>query len=553
MDLFTLKPQLQPDTLLVGKKAKYRINKYISGGQAGETYLAATVDCGNPSRELHDGISVIVKYPRIHGSLTASEITERLARLNYLFTIEEATLGRLAGAQCVAQLLDSGNHSYIHRGQQVCPIFLVQQFIDGYPLSRWASSLKNSDEFSGIPDPAIFFTMARNLALALRDIHRRLVIHGDIWPENILVTSDGVPILIDFGQALFREAVTDPSQIPGRNTRYQAPESVRSVGGDIYSAGGVLFFLATGKDPIASSRDNDGLKAEISRCLQQCNPDLYTANCGVVDIIARCLRYGNIGRTRNAQSLLEDLDAFTEPPTARGLLEDASGLADAAGRLDASSRPLFKWMAGFQLREVSALLADLTQGVYDLAGEHDELVAALTQYVNFLEPGDEYLTVTVPQFWWPQNVGINGRFVAITKVAALRGAIIRRIFAVNEDDLATDMWFPKILEAQMKAVNEVSTYQTSGRYEAHILAVDIETRRRMTSDGSHFGLLLKGDDAVAIYPRYREDGLLVGIQFRSGRAMAQTLREEFELFEGRAVILREYYDAWVQKYHEQQI
>ncbi len=551
MDPFTVNPQLQPDTLLVGKKAQYRIEKYISGGQAGETYSAMTVGCGSPSQDLQDGIGVIVKYPRIHSSLTASEITERLARLNYLFNIEEATLGRLAGAQCVAQLLDSGNHSYIHRGLQVCPIFLVQQYIHGLPLSSWAK--KNTDDFRGIPDPVRFLAMARSLALALRDIHRRLVIHGDIWPENILVTSDGVPILIDFGQALFGEAIIDPSQIPGRNIRYQAPEGVRSFGGDMYSVGGVLFFLATGMDPLAPSRDNDALKAEISRCLQEFNPDLYTANCGVVDIIARCLRYSNIGRTRNALCLLEDLDGFTELPRARGLLEDVSDLADAAGRLETSSRPLFKWMAGFRLREVSALLTELTQGIYDLYGEHDELVSALTQYVNFLEPGDEYLTVTVPQFWWPQNVGINGRFVAITKVAALRGATIRRIFAVNENDLATDIWLPQILQAQMKAVNEVSNYPTSGRYEAHVLAVDVETRRRMTSDGSHFGLLLKGDDAVAIYPRYREDGLLVGIQFRSGRAMAQTLREDFERFETRATILREYYDAWIKKYHEQQI
>jgi hypothetical protein len=535
-------PQLSTGTVLNGKESRYKIKRFMGGGQAGETYVAQVLDGASPAagRE-NDDSEVIVKYPRFD-QLTAAEVTERLARLNYLFTVEEATLGRLAGASCVAQLLDSGTHNHYHRMGVVHPIFLVQQFIEGQNLTAWtASGSAPQGSFGGLDD-RLFFPMAKKLALAVREIHRRLVIHGDIWPENIIVDSKGEPILIDFGQAIFREAVTDPSQVSGRNLKYRAPEGVRSVGGDIYSLGGVLYFLATGQDPLEPIEEIDQLKSQVSESIKQNNPALYGANCGVADIIARCLRYSNkdLGRIRHADGLLEDLAAFTDPQQEKVSLADAEDLRDAVSRLDGAQRPLLRWMAGFRLRAIAALVADMTQGVYDLTGEHEEIVTALTHYVNFLGRGDQYLTVTVPQFWWPENVGVNGRFVSITKIAALRGATIRRIFAISENDRISDPWLNRILEAQMEAIDEITEYQTTGMYEALVRPVVQEEREQMLNDGRHFGLLIKGDDAVAIYPLYREDGLLVGVQFRTGEGLARGLLEEFEVLKSRATPLSQY-------------
>src|SRR6266849_332626 len=147
-------PQLPLGTVLAGKKGKYRITKYMSGGQAGETYLAMITECRFSDAGLNVGVAVIVKYPRIPSKLTGTEVNERLALLNYLFTVEEAALGQLGGAGCVAQLLDSGTHSHHHRGQLFYPVFLTQQFIEGQDLTKWAADSHRGPQgvFKGIPD-----------------------------------------------------------------------------------------------------------------------------------------------------------------------------------------------------------------------------------------------------------------------------------------------------------------------------------------------------------------------------------------------------------------
>src|SRR5205807_897467 len=143
------------------------------------------------------------------------------------------------------------------------------------------------------------------LADAVQQVHWKKVIHGDIWPENILVRENGEPVLIDFGQAAFRDAAASIVKVSGRNIRYIAPEEKRTVGGDVYSLGGVLFYLATGEDPPEVVKN---VRADVGALtvtvldrirLRNKNKSLYQENRGAADIIARCLcmsdeRYGDV-------------------------------------------------------------------------------------------------------------------------------------------------------------------------------------------------------------------------------------------------------------------
>src|SRR5215469_5683202 len=97
--------------------------------------------------------------------------------------------------------------------------------------------------------------------------HQRLIIHRDIKPGNILVTSEGIPKLLDFGIAKILEA--DPGEtLPERTLtsfqvltpQYASPEQVKgeamTTATDVYSLGVVLYELLSGVSPYGTTNES---------------------------------------------------------------------------------------------------------------------------------------------------------------------------------------------------------------------------------------------------------------------------------------------------------
>jgi hypothetical protein len=90
------------------------------------------------------------------------------------------------------------------------------------------------------------------------DGERLGIIHRDVSPQNILISPDGVPKILDFGiaKARGRSVATEAGTLKGK-LRYMAPERLQQEAvdhrSDVFSAGVVLFEATTGRIPFGSS------------------------------------------------------------------------------------------------------------------------------------------------------------------------------------------------------------------------------------------------------------------------------------------------------------
>lgn len=175
--------------------------------------------------------------------------------------------------------------------------------------------------------------LLRKLVAAVAHAHDRLLVHRDIKPQNVLVTAEGEPKLLDFGIAKSLEA--DPDHHTRTADRFftpnaSAPEQLLGqavgVGCDVYALGTLAYELLSGRAPF----DFAGLRAaEIERLILQVAPPpmserapaaLKSALQGDLDaIVATCLRKSPTERYANVGALDADLQRYLEgrPVTAR--------------------------------------------------------------------------------------------------------------------------------------------------------------------------------------------------------------------------------------------
>ncbi len=132
--------------------------------------------------------------------------------------------------------------------------FLVMEFVDGANLHDLVKSKGPLD----IPRAAHYITQA---ATGLQHAHLVGLVHRDIKPGNLLVDRSGTVKLLDMGLARFfndeEESVTKKYDENVLGTAdYLAPEQALDshsvdIRADIYSLGGTLYYLLTGKSPFA--------------------------------------------------------------------------------------------------------------------------------------------------------------------------------------------------------------------------------------------------------------------------------------------------------------
>ena len=139
--------------------------------------------------------------------------------------------------------------------------FLVMELVDGGTLRERMSR--------GPLAMSEVHTLARQLLPALAYAHDAGIVHCDLKPENVMLTSDGAVKITDFGVSrAIRSAVTLPSQPVLGTPAYMPPEQIRSepVDGraDVYAAGAILYEAACGRRAFPGNTIDEILKLVLN-------------------------------------------------------------------------------------------------------------------------------------------------------------------------------------------------------------------------------------------------------------------------------------------------
>jgi serine/threonine protein kinase/transposase len=170
------------------------------------------------------------------------------------------------------------------------------------------------------------------LAEALQHAHDRGVLHRDVKPSNVLITADGLPMLLDFNLA-HESWCADPSaprSAPGGTLAYMAPEHLEALAAgaadrvdgraDVYALGVVLFeTLTAGRRPFEPPAGGSTMPEALRRAAadRRAGPPRLRAIRrelpGELDaVVGKCLALDPASRYANPGELAADLQAVTD-------------------------------------------------------------------------------------------------------------------------------------------------------------------------------------------------------------------------------------------------
>ncbi|TDR43132.1 serine/threonine-protein kinase [Tahibacter aquaticus] len=199
----------------------YRLLQEIGSGGMGTVFLAERSD-GAYAQQV--AIKLLRGFPTRDGMRRLRQERQILATLDH---------------PCIARLLDGGETP---AGQP----WLALEYVAGLPLGEWVAQHS--------PSRGQRLQLFEHVLAAVQHAHQRLVVHRDLKPANILVRSDGMPRLLDFGIAKLVEGDDGTRDTSTRvmTPAWASPEQQAgrpiTTASDIYTLGLLLRDLLLGAD-----------------------------------------------------------------------------------------------------------------------------------------------------------------------------------------------------------------------------------------------------------------------------------------------------------------
>lgn len=181
--------------------------------------------------------------------------------------------------------------------------YIVMELIEGITLKDYISK-------KGKLSVKEATSIAIQVSMGLETAHSHGIVHRDVKPQNIIISTDGKVKVTDFGIARAASSNTISSNVMG-SVHYSSPEQVR--GGysdeksDIYSLGITLYEMVTGKVPF----DGDTTVAIAIKHLQEemVAPSVYTPELpySLEQIIYKCTQKSVDRRYNKMEDVIADL------------------------------------------------------------------------------------------------------------------------------------------------------------------------------------------------------------------------------------------------------
>jgi serine/threonine-protein kinase len=249
------------------------------------------------------------------------------------FAADEAFGGRLLSEAQSAVSLQHPNIAQVHQAWRERGTVVV--------VTEWVAGINLKDRIRRVaPFPlAVAMDILLACTQALGYAHESGFVHGDVRPDNIIITPDGRVKLTDFGvgPSVVASSRIQLNALP-QAAYYLAPEVAEGRAADartdIYSLGCILYEMLAGEVPFEGETPLAVAAKHLhspAPSLRQANPSVPNAVDGVA---ARCMQKDPLKRYLTAAALLQDIQLV------RDALRSDQPLTWSPMRAQAESEPL---------------------------------------------------------------------------------------------------------------------------------------------------------------------------------------------------------------------
>jgi serine/threonine-protein kinase len=302
------------------------VHQQIPGFQLLEKLGQGSMGTVYKGRQLSMNRMVAIKL--LHPKLAADpELLQRLVR--------EAHHAAKLSHNNIVQAIDVGSAGNLH--------YFVMEYVEG-------ATIKEGLEKGKIYSEREALEIILQVAQALQHAHGRGLIHRDVKPANIIITTEGVAKLADLGMAreTADEAIARREKGVTMGTPfYIAPEQIigrEDIDGrvDIYSLGATLYHMVTGQPPFPFTKVDEVLNAHMKKELTPPDHLNTSLSSGLGEVVEFMMAKKRARRYQSPADLIIDLECLLNgqpPKLARSQIatNTLAGLAGGSDELEDSS------------------------------------------------------------------------------------------------------------------------------------------------------------------------------------------------------------------------
>ncbi|MFO0806220.1 MAG: protein kinase [Gemmataceae bacterium] len=266
-----------------------------------------------PIHSMHDDGSMQAVCMPFLGRCTLLHVLAAVRKQDVFPTRGDELIGTLNKGRTATQD-DAATHVLVG-GKAATPTTLAEESRESIAARSWS-------KLAGMSYVDAVLWIGAQLAAGLAHAHERGILHRDLKPANVLLTDDGVPMLLDFSIAEdVKRRGESQDVLVGGTLPYMAPEQMAAYSGearpidgraDVFGLGAILFELLSGARPFPDRTGDENAAMEAMLADRRSGPPSVRAlnlqvPPSVECIVRKCLEPDLKNRYSSAEELSADL------------------------------------------------------------------------------------------------------------------------------------------------------------------------------------------------------------------------------------------------------